>query len=274
MISIITPAYNRARLIPRMIESVLNQTLSEWELLIMDDGSTDDTAEVVQKFRDSRIKFFQSVNSGAADKRNKGVEKASGDFVVFLDSDDEVKIDWLENLWKEVKTHNGLVVSCGYNRIDTSKDSIKTILPKKLGGLFGDLELNFLAGTLLMKKELFEEAGGYDPLLRAGQHTDLVIRLSKIFETKKIQVLTVHKALVNIYVHGEERIRHDHNALYLGSLRMFEKHRKIFCQHPGEYYNYLSMAGVAGIRTQRISCLLYTSPSPRDRTRYRMPSSA
>ena len=73
MISIITPTYNRAHLLPRMVDSVLNQTYKQWELIIMDDGSTDNTREVIEGYGDLRIKYFRGINTGASTKRNEGV---------------------------------------------------------------------------------------------------------------------------------------------------------------------------------------------------------
>ena len=95
-ISIITPTFNRALLLPRMINSVLDQTFKNWELIIMDDGSTDDTAHIMMQFNDKRIKFHAGGNSGEADKRNYGVQLAQSEYVIFVDSNDEVISNWLE----------------------------------------------------------------------------------------------------------------------------------------------------------------------------------
>lgn len=89
LISIIMPSYNTAAFIADSIKSVLKQTYTNWELIIVDDCSTDNTDEVVSSFDDSRIKFFKNdKNSGAAASRNKALKEASGDYVAFLDSDD------------------------------------------------------------------------------------------------------------------------------------------------------------------------------------------
>ncbi len=90
--SIITPTYNRAKLLPRAIESVLRQDFTDWEMIIVDDGSTDETASVVEKYlkKDGRVKYFRKPNGGVGSARNLGVEKSSGDYLIFLDSDDEL----------------------------------------------------------------------------------------------------------------------------------------------------------------------------------------
>ena len=90
MISIIIPAYNAADYLAQTIESVLNQTYSDFELILIDDGSTDRTREIIKDYqcKDARIKYFYKENGGVSSARNLGLQKATGDFVSFLDSDD------------------------------------------------------------------------------------------------------------------------------------------------------------------------------------------
>ena len=89
LVSIIMPSYNTADFIDRSIKSVINQTYTDWELIIVDDCSTDNTEEIVNSFSDERIKFFKNeTNSGAAVSRNKALREASGRWIAFLDSDD------------------------------------------------------------------------------------------------------------------------------------------------------------------------------------------
>src|SRR5262249_61710555 len=94
LVSIIMPAYNAGKYIADSIQSVLAQTYSDWELIVVDDGSTDNTATVVQQFvtRDSRIKYFFQENGRLGKARNTGIKNASGSLIAFLDSDDL----WLE----------------------------------------------------------------------------------------------------------------------------------------------------------------------------------
>ena len=88
-VSIILPTYNRADFIAEAIESAINQTFEDWELLIIDDGSTDNTAEIVSKYlKDKRIKYFKTKNRGTAAARNRGLKLATGEYTAFLDSDD------------------------------------------------------------------------------------------------------------------------------------------------------------------------------------------
>ncbi|RXZ01496.1 glycosyltransferase family 2 protein [Fictibacillus sp. S7] len=104
LISVVVPTYNREKLIRRTIKSVLNQTYSNFELLIIDDASTDNTEAVVKTFNDSRIKYFKlEKNSKGTKPRNIGIKEASGEFIALLDSDDEWVNDKLEKQLKYVR---------------------------------------------------------------------------------------------------------------------------------------------------------------------------
>lgn len=244
MVSIITPTYNRAHLLPRIINSVINQTFDDWELLVMDDGSSDNTEEIVAGFSesDSRIKFFSSENSGAADKRNKGVEKAKGSYIVFLDSDDEVKSNWLELLYEKIDTKVG-VVCCGYSKYNEKGQLEKAALPQDLGAIFNHFEGNFLAGTLLIKKEIFLDVGGYDIFLSSGHHTDLMLRIVPFLVHNKMESRNVMKSLLIIHAHSGNKIRKNHRAVYEGTIKLLSKHKVLFQNNPEEHFNYISVAG-------------------------------
>ena len=102
--SIITPTFNRGHILPRAIKSVLNQTFKDWELIIVDDGSTDNTSEIVKEFlRDKRIKYIKlERNQGVGKARNKGIELSTGKFIIPLDSDDVLLENALEEIYKEI----------------------------------------------------------------------------------------------------------------------------------------------------------------------------
>lgn len=98
LFSIIIPTYNRVSLIPRAIESVLGQTYKNLELIIVDDGSTDNTKAVVERYRDDRIKYIYQENQERSAARNRGIHEAKGEWICFLDSDDEFPVERLMEL--------------------------------------------------------------------------------------------------------------------------------------------------------------------------------
>ncbi|HZF73410.1 MAG TPA: glycosyltransferase family A protein, partial [Gemmatimonadaceae bacterium] len=88
LISIVIPCYNRAHIVRETIDSVLAQTYRNFEVILIDDGSTDNTREVVSSYDDRRIRYFYKANGGLSAARNSGLDSARGEFVAFLDSDD------------------------------------------------------------------------------------------------------------------------------------------------------------------------------------------
>lgn len=103
MISAIVPVYNTEKLVGRCIDSVISQTYPAWELILVDDGSTDGSLGVLKQYEtnDSRIKVIHQENAGPGLARNKGIQNASGDYIVFIDSDDIIKPDYFEKLSHE-----------------------------------------------------------------------------------------------------------------------------------------------------------------------------
>lgn len=121
LVSIITPMYNSENFILKTIESVVNQTYSNWELLLIDDGSTDNTIQIVEGFKQkySNIRLLQnSTNLGAAQSRNKGIIEAKGDYIAFLDADDLWKPNKLDQQIQFMQNHNCDVSFSSYEQID------------------------------------------------------------------------------------------------------------------------------------------------------------
>ena len=110
--SIVVPVYNVEKYLEECIESVINQTYSGWELILVDDGSTDHSCQICERYanKDSRIQLIKKENTGQADSRNIGVEKASGDYLLFVDSDDYIDTDTLQRLYGECLKWNSVDV--------------------------------------------------------------------------------------------------------------------------------------------------------------------
>lgn len=115
-VSIIMPTYNVEAFLPLAIDSVLNQTFKDWELLIVDDGSTDTSNTIARQYakQDNRIKVLNKANGGLSDARNYGLERASGEFIHFFDSDDSIVPNFYELLTEEIRNNDFII--CGYFR--------------------------------------------------------------------------------------------------------------------------------------------------------------
>lgn len=97
-VSVIIPVYNKEHYVFETLQSLLEQTFSDWEAIVIDDGSKDNSADIVKCIKDPRIQFFQQSNHGVSYTRNKGIEMARGEFIAFLDADDTWFPDYLETV--------------------------------------------------------------------------------------------------------------------------------------------------------------------------------
>lgn len=195
-VSIIIPTYNRAHLIERSIRSILNQTYEEFELLIVDDGSTDNTKEVVERIKDSRIRYIPcGENGGAARARNIGIAEAQYDYIAFQDSDDEWHPDKLEKqmgVMMEASEDTGLVY-CEYHynglggREEITPDR-KIPLEQKRGHIFPYLLAGNMIGTpvMLVKRECFQKVGIFNEKFPCLEDYELVLRIAREYRIEFI----------------------------------------------------------------------------------------
>ncbi|MBG6236589.1 glycosyltransferase involved in cell wall biosynthesis [Pedobacter sp. CAN_A7] len=224
--SVIIPTYNRAHLIKRAIESIVAQTYMKWELIIVDDGSTDQTEQIISPFLvDNRIKYVKKENSGAAKSRNIGVKNSSGNWVTFLDSDDEAYPSWLDEISRHIAVPNVQLICCGSEIVDHSGRLIAISLPAPKIELFGQQDYKMTnGGVFIIRRDIFDEIGGFDDELQSSQHTELSFRLIPFIQEIKGEITNVYKPLIKIHIHLGERIRGNSKMKYLGTKYMLEKH--------------------------------------------------
>ncbi|UOE93829.1 glycosyltransferase family 2 protein [Alkalihalobacillus sp. LMS39] len=130
LVSVITPAYNAEKFIGDAIESVLAQTYPHWEMIIVDDCSTDETAKVVEQYSDKRIRFIQlKKNSGPAIARNTSIQNAKGRYIAFLDSDDMWQPDKLEKQLAFMRRHDIAFSYTAYENMGEDGKSLGTVVP-------------------------------------------------------------------------------------------------------------------------------------------------
>ncbi len=183
LISVVIPAYNAEKTIKETIESVLNQTFSDFELIVINDGSQDSTLEIVSSISDPRIKVFSYPNSGPQKSRNRGTAHASSEYISFLDADDLWMPDKLEAQLKALQENPQAGVA--YSWTDYIDESGK-LLPQRIYGNFtGNVYLKLLLADFvgngsnpLIRKQALVEVGGFDELLVAGQDWDMWVRLA------------------------------------------------------------------------------------------------
>jgi glycosyltransferase involved in cell wall biosynthesis len=201
-ISIIMPTFNRARHLEHAVQSVLAQSFRNWELIIVDDGSTDNTFEILDRFilRFPNIRYMKQSNRKAALARNSGIQASFGRYITFLDSDDHYLENHLETriiLMEEMQ--NVSMLSGGFLCDETMmvKDCYH---PDKLIGIRDCI----LGGTFFGKREIFIALEGFSDLAYA-EDTDLWERASKRFVIKKIEEPKTY-----VYQRSEDSITLNH----------------------------------------------------------------
>lgn len=180
-VSIIIPTFNRRDYITTALDSVLAQSYKDYEIIIIDDGSSDDTKEVLKPYQNN-IRYFYQDNRGIPATRNKGIREAQGDYIAFLDSDDY----WLpEKLKRQIECfkqnpHHGMVATrC--SSITPDGRFRKKNRPGKSGWVLTDLfKANFIrTSSAMIKKECFEKVGLFDESLPECEEYDLWLRITK-----------------------------------------------------------------------------------------------
>lgn len=135
LVSIITPCYNGSKYISETIESVIAQTYPNWEMIVIDDGSKDNSADIVRAYtqKDKRITLVQQANAGSASARNNGIRRSNGQYIALLDADDLWDADFLKHQVTYMKEHDAVCVFCSYRRIDeNSKEILRPTMAKEV----------------------------------------------------------------------------------------------------------------------------------------------
>ena len=241
-VSVVIPTYNREKYLPDAINSVLNQTYKDFEIIIVDDGSRDNTKEVVESFMKKYphipIRYFYQENKGPAAARNRGIKEAKGEYIAFLDSDDV----WLPaKLEKEVQVldkdkHCGLVYTDAYefDRRGIIKNSkLATNDRSKMSGMiFENLILGcfIFTSTVMVRKWILEEVKGFNTEFVPAEDWELWLRIARVYK-----IVFVDEVLVGYRKEGS-RIS---DNLKLSSLSRHKVIERIFNTRsitPKEYY--------------------------------------
>lgn len=161
-ISVIIPLYNKGALVKRAIDSVLSQTYQDFEIIVVDDGSKDDSAQYVKEYTDDRVKYYYKDNGGVSSARNYGTEESQGVWIIFLDADDEFEPHALEYflcLVGEYPKDNIFIGQQEFKNVNQKFTSKKTSAP------FLRMWLNRFyprPGAVLIHKDLLQKIGGFD----------------------------------------------------------------------------------------------------------------
>lgn len=186
--SVIIPTFNRGPILSNAIDSILSQSFYDYEIIVVDDGSTDNTKEIINSFKSEKIKYIYQLNKGVCAARNNGAKNSNGKYLIFLDSDDQLTPDALMFFYNSIIKDQFDIV-CG-----------NTHFENKINDYFKKSSSNvFLAGSFCISRKLFNKVDGYDEKLQYGENTELRFRItatnSKIFYIENI--VLIYKCSVN-----------------------------------------------------------------------------
>lgn len=183
--SVIISVYNKEKYIKPTIESVINQTYRNFELIIVNDGSTDNSLSVINSIKDHRIKVISTLNQGASQSRNKGMQAASNPFIALLDGDDLWEHNYLETIKAAIQDfpeasvfataiahkYENKIVPAIYNFKQGKTNEIRNIFESSLNHTI------LTSSSIVFKKDILSKTGYFDTSIISGQDTDLWIRI-------------------------------------------------------------------------------------------------
>lgn len=253
-VSVVIPTYNNARFVAEAVESVLQQTYRDYEIVVIDDGSTDTTRDVLAPFQD-RIHYLHQENAGAGAARNRGIEESRGELIAFLDSDD---------LWYKTKLEKSVAAfdrdreaGLVYNRylqrdLDSGRERRGHVFGRS-GRVAAEYILFFRGvhtSSVVIRRECFEKCGRFDPSLQLSQDVDLWLRIMEDYPIREIpEVLHEYRS------HGAGLVARMRDVWQEESLRLLDKaferrpdlyqplrsriYSKAFCKYGLRAYNRL-----------------------------------
>ena len=224
-VSVIIPTYNRAHLVGRAIRSVLNQTYQDFEIIVVDDGSTDNTGEVVKGLNDPRIHYIRyEQNRGGSAARNTGIRASRGEYIAFLDSDDEWRLEKLKKQMEVFRAASDKVgaVYTGLQHVVNGKCA-KVTRPTRSGCIRKELLKKNVVGTtssVVARRKCFLLTGLFDEKMPAAQDFDMWVRISEHYY---FQVIS--DPLVKVHTDGADRITKNIAAKQIAWERFNQKYK-------------------------------------------------
>ncbi len=246
-VSVIIPAYNQGQFVGQAIQSVLDQTFADFEAVVVDDGSTDDTATVIQAFRDPRVRYVFQENRGLSAARNTGIRYASGDYLSYLDSDDLFLAKKLELLVSALQAAPEIGLIAG-QAVPIDEDGQRAgrvfdiALPEELEQLVLGNPLH--VGSVLVRRSWQSRAGLFDETLRSYEDWDMWLRMA----LAGCRMTSVAEPVSLYRFHGEQMTRQQSQM----TEATFAVLDKVYSSHdlPESWRELKDAAYAAGARTR------------------------
>lgn len=247
LISVIIPIYNVEKFLPQCIESVINQTYQTLEIILVNDGSTDTCFEICLRYKDldSRIRVINKKNEGVGQARNEGIKVATGEYIYFLDSDDYLEKDALENLSFYFKQGHDIILF-GFNRVNESSSFLNKVLPPSIETFHVKKDKEGLAKILrsgtglavwdkLIKKDIIINHGlSFDNKKRGEDFTFIISLFSKVDS-----IISISEAFLNYRILLGRSHKFD-DQIIENHLINFQKLKNLLGQEDKESIAYLN----------------------------------
>lgn len=225
-VSVVVPCFNHARFLPRAVQCILAQTFADWEAIVVDDGSTDDTPQVGAQFTDSRVRYIRQENRGLSGARNAGIRAAEGRYLAFLDADDEWEPRFLETCHSILSALGGVAAVV---TLSSFIDERGQVLPQSGGQIvepasFGNRLLEggfFPVHAVLVRADVVRSVGMFDESLTSVEDWDLWLRIVR------------HGAKVAGTPHVLARYRVSTNSMSTNAARMHANRMAVLAKHFG-----------------------------------------
>ncbi|MDO4963776.1 MAG: glycosyltransferase family 2 protein [bacterium] len=233
-VSVIIPVYNSEKYIKKCIDSLVNQKFEDCEFIFVDNASTDNSRGIIELYTDSRIKYYRLNEKGISQARNFGIEKSNGDYIIFVDSDDYVKDDYIEKMYNKAIEDDLDIVICDYLTIDYKTDKIlevnnlkpfdNTTLRKNPNLI---LDINLGPCNKIFKRELFSKEKfpvgikyeDFSLIITVLSRAKLIgkLNLNLCYFTKHIdsQTTTIDEKVFDIFISFDELLKKFENSKYI-----------------------------------------------------------
>ena len=238
-LSIVAAVYNLEKYLPRCLEALVNQTLQEIEIICVDDGSTDSAPQIVDEYAQkypNKVKAYHKENGGEFTTRNYGLERATGEYVTFIDTDDYVEPTWAEKLYNAAKSNDADLAVCGFERIDLKTNKVVAKNMTKMGNLAKEINsqddfiafINPAPWNKVYKREKVKDIR----FLSFRGFNDMIFLLSSFVNVKKI--VFVPDVLYHYYLRYDSQI-HNINIDDVNNFKKYLLEVKEFYKKHGKY---------------------------------------
>lgn len=253
LFSVVIPTRNRRDLLDRCLRTVAAQTFGALEIIVVDDGSTDGTSELVAEWarRDPRVRYLPQPESGACAARNRGVLEARGTYVTFIDDDDEVLPEWLKCFQASFAGRQADVVCVGQSVVGGDGTVRQVRLPRPADDPVVVQRGAFWSGTFALRRDIFLRCGGYAPGLPANQQSEFKFRLLPLCEQSGWKLVCVAAPLVKHYLHDGPKIRRNLRAVYDSGLTVLDRHAELLARTPRLLAEWCAVCGGCAARLGR-----------------------